>query len=419
MAGNFQELLKKAETEKRIKAGLDPLPEESEEILPEENQAGEEEQTEEQPPVHTKPRHGKPKSEKKGGGFLRFFILLVLIVSFCCGIAFFTVAAALDFSGLNKSDAKRDVVIPKGASTEAIATVLQENKLIDHPLIFRLYSRFAGKDGKFQAGEYSLSANMGYQNLCAVIIAGNPRETVTVTIPEGFTIDQIAKRLEENNVCTTADFYDALNNEVYDYDFFESIPTANDGDKYAGRIYRLEGYLFPDTYEFYTQCGGKTVVDKFLSNFASKITPAMKSAMQARSLTLDDVVIMASIAQKESANTGEMAKVTKVLYNRLDSDYTRLECDSTALYVKDLMPNIEGFDIKSAAYNTYVRAGLTAGAICNPGLHALEAAVYPSDDEYVSQCYYFANDKAGNTYYSKTFAQHEAVCRRYGIGAYG
>ena len=123
--------------------------------------------------------------------------------------------------------------------------------------------------------------------------------------------------------------------------------------------------------------------------------------------------------QKEAANVTELSKVTRVLYNRLDSDYTRLECDSTALYVKDLAPNTADAEAIGAAYNTYVRAGLTAGAICNPGLDALKAAVFPSDDAYVSACYYFANDTAGNTYYSKTFSQHVATCRKYKIGMYG
>ncbi len=416
MAGNFQELLKKAEAEKREKAGLDPLPEdeppkEAPEITDEETVSEEE--------IPVAPRHAKDKKDKKTNGCLRGIFLFIFILAVCGGLAYFIVVGALDFSGLNKSESKIEVVIPQGTSTQQIAAILEENDLIDQPLIFRLYSRFTGRDGTYQAGIYSLSADMGYQNLMAVIIAGNPRETVTVTIPEGFTIDQIAEKLAENNVCTTADFYDALLNETYDYDFFSSIPQASDGGVYEGRIYRLEGYLFPDTYEFFIESSGKNVIDKFLSNFDSKFTTAMKSAMQARGLTLDDVVIMASIAEKEAATDADMPKVTRVLYNRLDSDYTRLECDSTALYVKDLMPNIQGAEIINQAYDTYSRSGLTAGAICNPGLAALEAAVYPSDDSYIAQCYYFANDTQGNTYYSKTFAAHEAVCRKYGIGMYG
>ncbi len=415
MAGKFKELLKMAEAERREKEGLEPLPEESEQTTEEPIEPVEAEQ----PANKEQPRHAKPKKDKKGAGCAKGIILFVLLIALCGALAYLVIAAALDFSALNKSDIKVDVVIPQGSSTVQIADILAENDLIDQPLIFRAYSKLTRRDGRYQAGIYSLSANMGYQKLTDRIIAGNPRETATVTIPEGYTIDQIAKKLEENNVCTSADFYDALLHETYDFDFFDSIPQASDGGKYAGRIYRLEGYLFPDTYEFFTESSGKSVVKKFLSNFNSKITIEMKSAMQSQGLTLDDVVIMASIAQKEAANIAELSKVTRVLYNRLDSDYTRLECDSTALYVKDLAPNTADAEAIGTAYNTYLRAGLTAGAICNPGLDALQAAVFPSDDAYVSECYYFANDTAGNTYYSKTFSQHVATCRKYKIGMYG
>lgn len=419
MAGNFQELLKKAKAEEREKAGLEPLPEEEEQLPDEASEQQEENALAEEERSAEAPRHAKNKKDNKAGGCARGILLFVLILAICGALSYVVVIGALDFSGLNKSDAKIDVVIPAGTSTEGIANILEENGLIDRPLIFRLFSHLTKRAGAYQAGTYSLSADMGYVNLAAVIIAGNPRETVTVTIPEGFTIDQIAERLAENNVCTTADFYNALLNETYDYDFFSSIPQASDGGVYEGRIYRLEGYLFPDTYEFYTESSGKSVIDKFLSNFDQKFTTAMKSAIQARGLTLDEVVIMASIAEREAATDADMPKVTKVLYNRLDSNYTRLECDSTALYVKDLMPNIQGAAIINEAYDTYSRSGLPAGAICNPGLAALNAAVYPSDDSYIAECYYFANDTQGNTYYSKTFAEHEAVCRRYGIGMYG
>lgn len=415
MAGNFDELLKKAEAEKREKAGLPPLEEE-----PEQPTAQPIEETEQQPEtISAEAKHAAPKHKKKGNGIVRGIVTFVIVLGICCALAYTIVISALDFSGLNKSEAKVEIVVKQGSSTEAIASVLEENQLIDHPLIFRLYSKFTKRDGKYQAGIYSVSANMGYQTLTDTIIAGNPRETVSVTIPEGFTVDQIAAKLAENGVCTTADFYDALLHETYDFDFFASIPKAEDAERYNGRIYRLEGYLFPDTYEFYKDSSGKSVIQKFLSNFNQKFTTEMKSAMQAQNLTLDDVVIMASIAQMEAANDGELPKVTKVLYNRLASDYTRLECDSTALYTKDLMPNIAGAEIINKAYDTYERSGLTAGAICNPGLAALQAAVFPSDDSYIAQCYYFANDSKGNTYYSKTFAAHEAVCRKYGIGMYG
>ncbi len=414
MAGSFKELLKDAKAEQREKAGLPPLEEEdaltAEETTDQDVNCTDTPQPEQIEPLET---------DKKGRGCFVKFILFILILAICGGLAYGISISALDFSGLNKSESRVEIVIKQGASTADIAAVLSENKLIDHPLVFRLYSKLFGRDGKYQAGIYSVAANMGYQTLTDIIIAGNPRETVTVTIPEGFTIDQIAAKLAENGVCATADFYDALLHETYAFDFFDSIPKAEDAERYQGRIYRLEGYLFPDTYEFFKDSSGKSVIQKFLSNFNDKLTDNMKSAIKEKGLTLDDVVIMASIAQMEAANDAEMPKVTKVLYNRLASDYTRLECDSTALYVKDLMPKIAGSEIINNAYDTYSRHGLTAGAICNPGIAALQAAIFPSEDEYIAQCYYFANDTKGNTYYSKTFAAHEAVCRKYGIGMYG
>ena len=411
MADNFKELLKMAEAERREKAGLEPLVEE-EPVVSEETPVKE--------AVQEQPRHVKEKKKSKAAGCAKSVFIFILLLAVCGGAAFFTLAAALDFSALNKSDAKVDVVIPQGSSTSYIAEILAENDLIDRPFIFRLYSKLTGRDGHFQAGMYSLSANMGYQKLADRIIAGNPRETVTVTIPEGYTIDQIAKVLEEKNVCTSADFYDAVINGTYDFDFFNAIPQGTTGAQYAGRIYRLEGYLFPDTYNFFTESSGKSVVEKFLTTFESKFTDEMKAAMKAKGLTVDEVVIMASITQGEAANTAEMPKVTRVLYNRLNSDYTRLECDSTYKYIKGLVPDVYDAQVGLVqAYNTYVRAGLPVGAICNPGFHALQAAVFPSEDATIAECYYFANDTAGNTYYSKTYAQHQAICRKHKIGIYG
>ena len=403
MGGNFEELLKKARAEK----GGEPYIEEPEEEIEETTQ----------PEKTDVPQHQKPK--KKGNRLVRAIVTFIVVLALCGGAAYTIIAGVFDFTALNKSDTKVDVTVSEGATTAQIAAALHENGLIDHPWMFRLYSKLSGRDGSYQAGTYSLSANMGYQLLSTTIILGKPRNTVSVTIPEGYTVDKIAKLLESKNVCTTADCYDALLHENFSYDFFADIPDSADGGVYEGRIYRLEGYLFPDTYEFYTESAGKTVINKLLANFDAKVTPAMRSAMQAKGLKLDDVVIMASIAQKEAVAPAEMPKVTRVLYNRLSSDYKRLECDSTSGYVADLLPTVAGQEIVSTAYDTYKRYGLPAGAICNPGEDALKAAIYPSDDSYIAECYFFANDTKGNTYYSKTYAQHVATCRKYKIGIHG
>ena len=249
-----------------------------------------------------------------------------------------------------------------------------------------------------------------------------PRETVTVTIPEGFTVEEIAALLEENSVCDSKSFFDAVIYGVYDYDFVNQIPAAEDGEEHAGRIYRLEGYLFPDTYNFYVGSSGETVVKRMLDNFNNKLTEEIRTAIQDKGWTIDQAIIMASIVEGEAASKEDMEKVSKVLENRLapNSGYPKLELCSTRDYVRDILPSIAGVEVTSIAYNTYKREGLPVGAINNPGLQALMAALNPSTDEEVQNCYFFATDyNTGITYFSKSFNEHEKICRKYKIGMYG
>ena len=187
---------------------------------------------------------------------------------------------------------------------QAIARILKDNGIIDQPLIFRLYSKVTNADGKYQPGTFSLTPNMGYQVLIDTMKTGKPREVVSVVIPEGFTLNKIADRLEENQVCTRSDFFRAANTVMYEYDFLKDLPTDEE------RIYPLEGYLFPDTYEFYTNSSGETVVRKFLDNFNARVDTSLKAAIKARGMTIDQAVILASIIQGEAADTDNMNKVS-------------------------------------------------------------------------------------------------------------
>ena len=201
-----------------------------------------------------------------------------------------------------------------------------------------------------------------------------------------------------------------------------AIPGIEQGSQYEGRIYKLEGYMFPDTYEFFTGSSGDTVVRKFLDNFAARLDTKLRSAISAQGKTIDEIIVMASIIQGEASKEDDMLKVSRVLYNRLNnpSEYPRLECDSTQKYINDFISQIEGLEITNKAYDTYKRTGLPAGAINNPGLMAIQAAINPSQDEEVVGCYFFATDfNTGITYYSKTLKEHERICRKYGIGMYG
>lgn len=357
------------------------------------------------------------KSDKKSG-CLKKIIYLAVILLISLVIAYFLIVFLIDSMGLNRSSDPVDVEIPRGSGTQQIAEILAENDVIEQPLCFRIYSKLSKADGKFQQGAFTLSANMGYAEIVTTLQTSTPRANVNVTLTEGMTVEEMAKLLEEKEVCSAADFCRAVNFGTFDYDFVRDIPWGNEN---SGRIYRLEGYLFPDTYNFYINSTGETVVDRMLANFDKKIDVQIRQQMTEQDLTMDEMIILASLIQGEAAKKEDMEGVARVLYNRLDSPlYPRLELCSTRDYVNAVMPSIEGVEVTGSAYNTYVRSGLPVGAINNPGLDAIAAVFNPSNDEKMKQCFFFATDyDTGITHFSKTFAEHERICRQYGIGAYG
>lgn len=219
------------------------------------------------------------------------------------------------------------------------------------------------------------------------------RKIVKVTIPEGYSFMQIANTLESKGVCTAKDFYKAA--QEYKVKSF-TIPSN------SNRCFKLEGYLFPDTYEFYTKTDPETVIRKMLNNYAAK------SGMPS-----DETLILASIIEKETRSTDHMKMVSSVFHNRLDKNM-QLQADSTRDYVNKyitgnkLLSNTGKF---APLYNTYKCAALPAGPICNPGKRAIEAAKNPSSSEYLY--FFFGNDN--NNHYSKTDKEHQEQMDKYGV----
>ncbi len=373
------------------------------------------------PVVHTeKPRSKKNKQNEQSIGCLKAFLYAVSVLLVSGILSYFIVVGGLDYTGLNRSERVVDITVPEGASTKTIAEMLKEEGLIEQSFVFRMYAKFTGADSKWQPGDFSVSPNMGYKLLVQNLQAAKARDTVTILIPEGFTIDKIAKRLEENGVCTATDFYHAVTEVDYseDYDF---IKDSMETEGYESRIYKLEGFLFPDTYEFYENCSGETVVRKLLDNFEARLDTTIRSAMSARDITMDELIILASIVQGEAATKDDMEKVSRVLYNRLNDpvNFPKLQCDSTRDYIKKLAGSTT-IDVTNVAYDTYEKDGLPVGAINNPGLDAIKAVLLPSEESSVTDCYFFATDyDTGKTYFSKTYDQHVSICKRYGIGIYG
>ena len=238
--------------------------------------------------------------------------------------------------------------------------------------------------------------------------------TVTVTLPEGFTVVQIAEKLEENKVCSASEFIALTNNYEYiqtlGYSFTDLITEPEN------RAFYLEGYIFPDTYEFYKGESPERALRRFLDNTDRKLTAEYKQRAKALGYTLDEIITLASIVQEESFTNASVKNVASVLHNRLASpSFRRLQCDVTIHYINDYVTKSKYLSgdtsVYAELYNTYKCDGLPAGPITNPGLAAIEAALYPAETDY----YYFVTDSEWNYYYSSTYAQHQAKCRELGL----
>ena len=237
--------------------------------------------------------------------------------------------------------------------------------------------------------------------------APTAKQTVKITINEGDTLTQIFKKLDENGV---ADF-DALmeTSQNYDYSYYPLVAAIPSG---KNRCFRLEGYLFPDTYEFYLNQKPQDAIGKFLRNGKAKITDSMKSQASALGYSIDEILTVASIIEKEGANSNEVAKIAAVIYNRLEAGM-KLQMDSSIYYIeRHVKPYISG-DINryNSDYNTYKCSALPAGPISNPGMRTINAALNPADVDYL----YFCHDENANYYYAETYEEHQENLKKAGL----
>ncbi len=232
---------------------------------------------------------------------------------------------------------------------------------------------------------------------------------VRVTFPEGFTAADIAKRLEEYSVCTCDEFIQAVNDPANLSRFGIEIDSPGE------RAFLLEGYLFPDTYDFYIGEKLESVIKKFADNFNAQITEEMLARAAELGYTPDEIITIASIIQEEAGDPDEMPKVSAVLHNRLSSpEFSKLQCDACSFYLKNsVMPYVsqEDYEHFQQTYSTYNCTGLPEGPITNPGIDAVKAALYPDEHEY----YFFVTDDNGVYHYAETYSEHLENCKLAGI----
>ncbi|MBR5310967.1 MAG: endolytic transglycosylase MltG [Oscillospiraceae bacterium] len=319
-------------------------------------------------------------------------------------IASFALSSINDLVGFSKESREVEITIPEGYDLSQIAELLEKKGIIDEPFTFEVYARVKDMDQKLDSGTFVLNSNLGYDQIFQVLKRKEAaKNVVSITFYEGMKISDIAKRLDENGVCDYDEFMLAAQTETFEYEF-ENMMGENE---YI--YYKWEGYLFPDTYEFFTNSTPRSVMIKFIDNFNNKIS-GYYDRMQELGMSLDEVITLASVIQSEAAYRTDMDKVSSAFHNRLakGSGLPYLQSDVTWFYYEqEIMPYVEDEALSDAyhtSYDTYYKQGLPVGPICNPGLNAIEAALYPEDTNY----YYFVTDREGNFYYASTLAQHEA-----------
>ena len=348
------------------------------------------------------------KARKNKRVFSIMWLCMVLLLSFT--LSSYLIGGSNDFFGANRKPGKVDITLPEGEMTELeLADILHEAGAISKPEFFSLYCKIKEDMDEFPRGLHTqIDTDMDYEALINVLQWGDDdTEVVQVVFPEGSTALQIANLLEENEVCTAQEFLDELNNG--DYTNYEEV-SALDG---TGRYYKLEGYLFPDTYDFYKGEELDSVVGKFLHNFQRKMDDKLREKVASSGMTMDQVVILASIIQAEAASTSDMFNVSAVLHNRMEfgaeHGIMNLECDSTSFYPYKNGKEMEelGNTLSHGAYDTYTFSGLPAGAICNPGVDALNAALKPNTGGDAAGYLYFCHSDDGVAYYASTAEEHE------------
>ncbi|MDR0904590.1 MAG: endolytic transglycosylase MltG [Oscillospiraceae bacterium] len=309
--------------------------------------------------------------------------VMFLIVIICVSLVLASILwlAATDVLGFGGADKLVIITVPRAFTMDEVTENLRDLGLIKYEGLFKLYSKFSHSEETIVPGTYELNLSYDYRAIVYGMSAkSGARVTTGVTFPEGLTMAQMFKLLDETGVCSAEDLWLAATNTEFDYAFLEGTET---GDRH-----RLEGFLFPDTYTFWLGDSPARVLRKMLDTFELRFQAEWYTKAEELGYTPREIIIIASIIEREAGAESDRTKIASVIYNRLkSSDIKRLEIDATIYYA--IAETGEKFSTSvESPYNTYRVEGLPPGAISNPGVASIKAALNP--------------DKTGFYYYALT-----------------
>ncbi len=397
-------------------------------------EAAEDEVTEEEYQDYLRRKHQRNSKIKKKNRHRRTFthifagiLLSVFIISVSSFLAVYIIKTAFDFTGIGKTYCQAQIYIDDDSTTDDIAMQLANQGVITMPEIFKMYVSMSDKGDDFITGTFTVDSTMSYSTLLMTMqTATIANQIAKITIIEGMTADEVAQLLEDNLVCRADDFLAECKKLDKTYKFQKRLEEEDN------KYYQMEGYLFPNTYEFYiipeleddnaldTSENAADVANTIYESFNENMEGRYYNRMSALGLTLDETVTLASIVQKEADSAENMKNVASVFFNRMAaSDYfPKFESDVTALYVEEHIKSHMTVSEQSKhqamfdAYDTYQCEGIPVGPICNPGMDAIKAVLYPNETSY----YYFCADpETTEMYFAETIEQHEENLRICGL----
>ena len=327
-------------------------------------------------------------------------LVVLLLVGAVFGSLFLT-----EYIDTTSSEGETVIVdIPEGSAGRDMAHILKENGLIRFENTFVLRLRRSEYAGRLHSGTFELHKGMCIDDIIAELATGGTsRETTTITIPEGFSVEQIAARLENSGLFSAEDFLAEVNNGEFDYAFLDEIPD-NPNIKF-----RLQGFLFPSTYEVFVDATPHEIIDKLLGEFERQYN-SITGKTSGRSFY--EIMTEASLVEREARLDSERAKIAGVIENRLN-DGMLLQIDAAVVYaISDGLYDVtqvlyRDLEVESP-YNVYKYAGLPVGPICNPGLKSIEAAMNPESHDYL---FYHTDEvkKDGSHIFTRSFEEHTAT----------
>lgn len=363
-------------------------------------------------------RKGRPKRKRSEWLFgipqivsTVVWLVLIVVIGVTAGRMLWVCAA--DVLAFGREDRAVTVTVYESDTMEDIIDKLYDNGLIRYKGLFGLYASISHAEEDIQPGIYDLNTLYDYHALVNFMSPRSSREVISLTIPEGYSCRQIFSLLEEKRICTAVDIgaY-AASGELEDYWFLEGVAR---GDKYC-----LEGYLFPDTYEFYKNSTPKEALERMLDNFEVKFSEEMRAQLEALNAnltggyTVRDITTVASLIEKESAAPAESPRIAGVIYNRLfrwGDTPAYLNIDASVIYALDGKTDLTREDLQvDSPYNTYTNIGLPPTPISNPGLASLQAALSPEDHNYY---YYVLNPSTGMHQFSTTYEEHSGYVAQF------